>query len=56
MTNIFEQDLERNPANYFALTPLSFIEHLRTCKLYDYTRQQWLDFDGNPTSKAFQPQ
>ena len=24
--NIFEQDLEKNPANYAPLTPLSFIE------------------------------
>jgi omega-6 fatty acid desaturase (delta-12 desaturase) len=37
-------------------TPRSFLKHLRACKLYDYERLQWLDFDGNPTSKAYQPQ
>ena len=37
-------------------TPRSFLEGLRACKLYDYTRRQWLDFDGNPTSKAYQQQ
>jgi len=26
MSNIFEQDLERNPANFSPLTPLSFLE------------------------------
>jgi omega-6 fatty acid desaturase (delta-12 desaturase) len=34
-------------------TPHSFLQHLRACKLYDYARKQWLDFDGNPTSKAW---
>jgi len=34
-------------------TPRSFLQHLRTCRLYDYGRQQWLDFDGNATSKAW---
>jgi omega-6 fatty acid desaturase (delta-12 desaturase) len=37
-------------------TPRSFLQRLRACKLYDYTRRQWLDFDGNPTSKAYQQQ
>lgn len=31
-------------------TPKGFLQHLRICKLYDYTRRQWLDFAGNPTS------
>jgi acyl-lipid omega-6 desaturase (Delta-12 desaturase) len=31
-------------------TPRSFVRHLRTCRLYDYARRQWLDFDGSPTS------
>jgi acyl-lipid omega-6 desaturase (Delta-12 desaturase) len=53
-----QEELERECANIVVehWTPRSFLEHLRTCQLYDYTRQQWLDFDGNPTSKAFQPQ
>ena len=34
MPNIFEQDLERNPANYSPLTPLSFLE--RTAHVYPH--------------------
>jgi omega-6 fatty acid desaturase (delta-12 desaturase) len=33
-------------------TPRSFVAHIRACKLYDYARRQWLDFDGNPTSAS----
>jgi acyl-lipid omega-6 desaturase (Delta-12 desaturase) len=32
-------------------TPRSFLEHLRSCKLYDYDRRLWLDFDGQPTRR-----
>jgi omega-6 fatty acid desaturase (delta-12 desaturase) len=31
-------------------SPLSFIRHLRICRLYDYERHQWLDFNGEPSS------
>ena len=34
-------------------TPHSFLAQLRACKLYDYARKQWLDFNGNPTSGAW---
>ncbi len=29
----------------------TYFDTLRRCKLYDYDRHQWLDFDGNPTSE-----
>jgi omega-6 fatty acid desaturase (delta-12 desaturase) len=53
-----QEELERECSDIVIerWTPRSFLQHLRACKLYDYARQQWLDFDGNPTSKAFQPQ
>lgn len=28
------------------------LQILRVCRLYDYRRHQWLDFDGTPTSRA----
>jgi omega-6 fatty acid desaturase (delta-12 desaturase) len=28
-----------------------FWDTLRRCKLYDYERHRWLDFDGQPTSE-----
>jgi omega-6 fatty acid desaturase (delta-12 desaturase) len=31
------------------LTPRTLLRHLRACKLFDYERRQWVDFDGNPT-------
>jgi omega-6 fatty acid desaturase (delta-12 desaturase) len=31
-------------------TPRRFLEQIRACKLYDYARNQWLDFDGRSTS------
>jgi omega-6 fatty acid desaturase (delta-12 desaturase) len=34
-------------------TPRRFLEHIRACKLYDYARKQWLDFDGHPTSASW---
>ncbi|MGH6943598.1 MAG: fatty acid desaturase, partial [Geminicoccaceae bacterium] len=32
-------------------TPLYLFDTMRRCKLYDYRRHRWLDFDGAPTSK-----
>ena len=32
------------------LTPLYVLRLLRTCRLYDYDRRQWLDYDGTPTA------
>lgn len=29
-----------------------FMETIKSCKLYDYDKQQWLDFKGRPTSPA----
>ncbi len=34
------------------LTPSYVLGILRTCRLYDYARRQWLDYDGTPTSPA----
>jgi omega-6 fatty acid desaturase (delta-12 desaturase) len=31
-------------------TPGRFFRHLRACRLYDFDRHQWLDFDGRPTA------
>jgi omega-6 fatty acid desaturase (delta-12 desaturase) len=28
------------------------METIKSCKLYDYDKQQWLDFKGQPTSPA----
>jgi omega-6 fatty acid desaturase (delta-12 desaturase) len=33
-------------------TVRGFLNTLRTCRLYDYERHQWLDFDGSPTGDA----
>jgi acyl-lipid omega-6 desaturase (Delta-12 desaturase) len=50
-----QTELERECADLVVdhWTPHSFLDRIRACKLYDYTRRQWLDFDGNPTSKAW---
>ena len=37
------------------LTPAYLLRVLRTCSLYDYDRQQWLAYDGTPTSPARRP-
>src|SRR5262249_12444462 len=37
------------------LTPSYVLRILRTCRLYDYARRQWLDYDGMPTSPALRP-
>jgi acyl-lipid omega-6 desaturase (Delta-12 desaturase) len=34
------------------LTPGYVLRILRTCRLYDYERRQWLDYDGTPSSPA----
>lgn len=31
------------------LTPRAFVRQTRACKLFDYQRRQWVDFDGTPT-------
>jgi omega-6 fatty acid desaturase (delta-12 desaturase) len=28
------------------------LDHVRRCKLYDYERHRWLDFDGNETARV----
>lgn len=33
------------------MTVRGLIDTLNTCKLYDFEKHQWLDFDGNPTTK-----
>jgi omega-6 fatty acid desaturase (delta-12 desaturase) len=33
------------------LSPLRILRTLKTCKLYDFERHQWLDFDGRPTAR-----
>jgi len=47
-----QAELERECASLVVerWTPRSFVRNIRACKLYDYARRQWLDFDGNPTS------
>jgi acyl-lipid omega-6 desaturase (Delta-12 desaturase) len=37
------------------LTPAYVLRILRTCRLYDYRRRQWLDYDGTPTSPSQGP-
>ena len=34
------------------LTPGYVLWIFRTCRLYDYERRQWLDYDGTPTSEG----
>ena len=31
-------------------TPRKFLQHLRHCRLYDFEKQRWLDFDGVPSA------
>lgn len=38
------------------LTPGYLLRILRTCRLYDYDRRQWLDYDGTPTTPARRPE
>ncbi|MEO8597163.1 MAG: fatty acid desaturase [Candidatus Solibacter sp.] len=33
-------------------SPLAFLRHLRSCKLYDFERGCWTDFEGRPSSGA----
>ncbi|WP_350335193.1 acyl-CoA synthetase [Coralliovum pocilloporae] len=50
MNNIFDQDLERNPANYQPLTPLTFLERAaaiypdRTAIIHGSTKRSYGDF------------
>lgn len=37
------------------LTPWYVLRILRICRLYDYDRRQWLDYDGTPTSPPRRP-
>ncbi len=37
------------------LSPSYVLRILRTCRLYDYQRRQWLDYDGTPTTAAQRP-
>ena len=37
------------------LTPGYVLRLLRTCRLYDYDRRQWLDYDGTPTAPPQRP-
>jgi omega-6 fatty acid desaturase (delta-12 desaturase) len=32
-------------------SPLTFLRHLRVCKLYDFENHQWLGFDGKPSGQ-----
>jgi omega-6 fatty acid desaturase (delta-12 desaturase) len=43
---------ERTPEHSIVipLTPWEFFRICRLCKLYDYRRHCWTDFDGNPTT------
>lgn len=45
--------LEQEAADDSVVVPLTWREYLRicrSCKLYDYRRHCWLDFDGQPTT------
>jgi omega-6 fatty acid desaturase (delta-12 desaturase) len=45
--------LEERAPEHSVVVPLTVREYLRicrVCKLYDYRRHCWLDFDGNPTT------
>ncbi len=37
------------------LTPAYLWRLYRVCRLYDFERQQWLDYDGRPTAEAQRP-
>jgi omega-6 fatty acid desaturase (delta-12 desaturase) len=37
------------------LTVRYVLRLLRTCRLYDYQKRQWLDYDGTPTGPAQRP-
>lgn len=47
--------LEENLKDEILIQPWSiqyFLDCVRKCKLYDYDRHRWLDFDGNVTAKV----
>jgi omega-6 fatty acid desaturase (delta-12 desaturase) len=35
-----------------ALTPVTYLRNVRACKLFDFERRCWTDFDGRPTGPA----
>lgn len=44
-----QRALESDPAAgivFYRWTPFTFLRHLRVCKLYDFERRAWTDFDG----------
>ena len=48
-------EYSRRDSGAFLLEAFSLhglLKTLRCCKLYDYTRHQWLDFNGEPTTPA----
>lgn len=47
--------LEQQAADHSVVSKLTWSEYLRicrTCKLYDYQRHRWLDFEGHPTTET----
>jgi omega-6 fatty acid desaturase (delta-12 desaturase) len=46
---LLEQRAPEHSVVYF-WTPLEHLRTCRKCKLYDYRRHCWLDFNGNPTT------
>jgi omega-6 fatty acid desaturase (delta-12 desaturase) len=50
-----EKLLEERVGEHAVVVPWTFAEFLRTCrtcKLYDFKRHCWLDFDGQPTTEC----
>jgi len=50
-----QKALEQFAPEHSLVVPFTIGEYLRicrTCKLYDYRRHRWLDFDGNPTTEC----
>jgi omega-6 fatty acid desaturase (delta-12 desaturase) len=48
-----QKHLDKALGSRAVVEPMSFsgaLASLRACKLYDYDRHQWLDFDGKPTA------
>jgi omega-6 fatty acid desaturase (delta-12 desaturase) len=49
-----QRHLEEAYSEQIKVVPWTFdgyFRTLRTCRLYDYTNHQWLDWDGKPTSE-----
>jgi acyl-lipid omega-6 desaturase (Delta-12 desaturase) len=52
---VSQKQLERSYPEHAVVvrwTPREFLRLTRCCKLYDYERHCWLDFEGNPTTPA----